>query len=114
MDYQVFMVSRMRKAHDETGNNEEAVALGRPRRQAGDERDAGAYVRLFRALEQSRRAARPATASCARGVKLRPRIRARFAMSFERAVELVSVASRRGRGSRHLRDSPPGGDVSQR
>jgi RND superfamily putative drug exporter len=28
MDYEVFMVSRMREAYDETGNTKEAIALG--------------------------------------------------------------------------------------
>jgi hypothetical protein len=51
--------------------------------------------------------------SCARGVELRPRARARFATSVERVVELVSMDSRRCETVAKLRDNSPGGDVSR-
>ena len=53
MDYEVFMVSRMREAYDETGDTKTSIALGLARTgQARDERGARADVRVLRALDE--------------------------------------------------------------
>ena len=53
MDYEVFMLTRMREAYDETGNTNEAIRA-RPgaHGQAGDERRARADVRVLRAVDE--------------------------------------------------------------
>ncbi len=52
MDYEVFMITRIRESYDETGDTSEAISLGpRPHRQARDERRGRADVRLLRALD---------------------------------------------------------------
>ena len=53
MDYEVFMVSRMREAYDETGQDDRLDRpRPRPHGQARDERSARADVRLLRAFDQ--------------------------------------------------------------
>ena len=48
MDYEVFMLTRMREAYDETGRTPQAIRLGPDaHRQARDQRRAGADVRLL-------------------------------------------------------------------
>ena len=67
MDYEVFMVSRMREAYDETGDTKSAIALGpRAHGKARDECGVGADVRVLRPLyEPGRR--REAVRDRARG-----------------------------------------------
>ena len=54
MDYEVFMLSRMREAYDETGSTPGDRARPRPHRQAGHERGADPHVRFPRALLEPR------------------------------------------------------------
>ena len=55
MDYEVFMLTRMREAYDETGLHRQGDrARPRTNRQARDERGARAHVRLPRALDEPR------------------------------------------------------------
>ena len=51
MDYEVFMLTRMREIYDETGDTEHRDrARARPHRQARDERGARAHVRVLHAV----------------------------------------------------------------
>ena len=55
MDYEVFMITRMREAYDETGDtNARDLARARAYRQARDERRRRADVRVLRALDRAR------------------------------------------------------------
>ena len=75
MDYEVFMLTRMREAYDETGSTDRAIELGLcAHGQARDERGAGADVRVPRALVEpglrdqgsSRSGSRPGSSSTRR------------------------------------------------
>ena len=55
MDYEVFMLTRMREGYDETGDTKRAISLGlAPHGQAGDERGARAHVRVLLAVDRPR------------------------------------------------------------
>ena len=67
MDYEVFMLSRMREAYDETGDTVNGdLARARTHRQARDERRPRADVRLLRALLEPGRRTSSSSASASR------------------------------------------------
>ena len=55
MDYEVFMLTRMREAYDETGSTDKAIEFGvAPTGKPVSECRSGAHVRVPRALDQPR------------------------------------------------------------
>src|SRR5262249_22343801 len=53
MDYEVFMLARMREAYDKFGDTGKAIEFGLPHRQARDERRPGADAGVLLALAES-------------------------------------------------------------